>query len=542
MEDLRSESEQVVGSKASNLAKVLSTGVRVPSTLVIPSGEVSRVLNESGLRHRVFELSRALMSGGSAEDLLEMERDLKSRFLSLRLPGGMLEEAIASVRGRIRGFLIVRPSPFSSEFSDGDLKGRMPARYCGLSAEELRDAILKVLSESFNLRAVARMLDLGAYPEDVSLALILQEAVVPRSSGVAVCCPAGRSEVLVRSTWGLMDGSSADKFRIGIDLGELMESEINEKRTKFLSTERGLVEVDVDSGSWVMPSLSKEEVRSIASTSLDLSLVFGTPTVVEWMIEEVSGSTFVIQAYKESGKPKIKSLERKVVEILESRASKVVEKVPVQEKPLHRVVDERSYELPLTASRIYIRGSDYLDLADGLLIAKKQAMNIENCDRMILVIEGDEDIDEELLKKCVGSYLVIKPRDISSAREIGSKILSIAPNVKLILYAWDLRSLILSAGVSGTFSGILVPIEVLSEIGWDALRGILRVLRGSFDPILVDLDGSLPLIDFISLLLIAGASGFVLNSNTALKQAQLILRAERRILLDWVKLKLSEGK
>ncbi|MCS7102938.1 MAG: PEP/pyruvate-binding domain-containing protein, partial [Candidatus Korarchaeum sp.] len=357
LEDLRPESEQLVGSKALNLAKVLSAGVKIPNTLVIPSGEISKILNDSGLRHMIFELSRALVSESSTKDLLEMERDLKSQFLSLKLPDSFLKEVTAAVKGKISGFLIVRPSPFSPGLSDGDLKGRMPARYCGLNEEEIQGAILKVLSESFNLRAIARMLDLAAYPEDVSLALILQESVIPRSSGVSVCYPAGRSEILVKSTWGLMNGAPTDKFRIGIDLSDLIESEIYEKKSKILPTERDPIEVSVDSDLWLMPSLSKEEVKSIASISLDLSLIFGTPTVVEWMIEEGSGSLFVIQAYKESGKPKIKALERRVVDLIESRATEVVvKKARTETKPPAKVSIDKLTEFPLLASRIYIRG------------------------------------------------------------------------------------------------------------------------------------------------------------------------------------------
>ncbi|MEM3537049.1 MAG: PEP/pyruvate-binding domain-containing protein [Candidatus Korarchaeum sp.] len=543
LEDLSGESEQIVGSKAWNLARVLSSGVRVPRTLVIPSEEISKILNDSGLRHAIFELSRILLSGNLTEDLLEMEKDLKSQFLSLKLPDDLVKEVVASVKGRMSGFLIIRPSTFSPGISDGDLKGRMPSFYCGLDEEEIERALLKVLSESFNLKAMARILDLGVYPEDVSLALMLQEAVVPRSSGVAVCCPAGRSEILVKSTWGSMNGAPTDKFRMGIDLGDLIESEINEKKIKLLPTESGLIEVSIDSDLWLMPSLSKEEVKEVASISLDLSLTFGTPTVVEWMIREGSSSLLVIQAYRESGKPRMKALERKLVNLIESRAAGVaVEKVQAQTKPPVKIITEEEAVFPPLASRVYTRGLSYSDLVDGFLITKEQTRGIESCDRVILMIDGTEDIGEEFLRKCRSRSLVIRSGDLSKAEEIGRRILSIIPSGMLILYADDLRYLVSPRRISSIFSGLLVPIEILSEIEGEILGDLLRTMRRTFEWVGVDLKETLPSIDLICTLLRTGIHDFVLSDHIASKQAQLILRAERRILLDLVRFKLDQGE
>ncbi|RDD53202.1 MAG: hypothetical protein BA066_05710 [Candidatus Korarchaeota archaeon NZ13-K] len=536
------EPESIVGSKAWNLAKVISAGMRVPETLIIPSTEISRILSDSGIRHIIFELARELASGSSRESLIEMEKNLKSRILSLGIPDALVREVASAVEGRISGFLIARPSPFSPGISDGDLKGRMPVWYCGPNEEEIRKALLKVLSDSFNLRAVARVLDLGAYPEDLSLALMLQQAVIPRSSGVSICCPAGRSEILVRSTWGLIDGSPTDRFKMSLDLRDLTESEVNEKKVKLLPTERGLVEVGVDSDLWLMPSLSKEEMVRVAGLPLDLSLIFGTPTVVEWMIEEGSDSIFVIQAYKDSGKPKVKALERKVMVLLESR-------VPGQAPPERTQAPERVpasagvsgvAHLPLPASRVYIRGRS-LELADGSVITQAQA-GMQGCDRSLIVIEEAEDIREEILAKCRGSYLVLRSEDLASAEERGRRILSAAPDARLILHARDLRFLMIPRRVSSTFPGILIPIEILSGMDEEMLEHLLRRVREIFKWVFVDLQESLPPVDLICSLLRVGIRDFILNDELAPKQAQLILRAEGRILLDLAGIVLREGE
>ncbi|MCS7103494.1 MAG: hypothetical protein NZ992_06405, partial [Candidatus Korarchaeum sp.] len=148
---------------------------------------------------------------------------------------------------------------------------------------------------------------------------------------------------------------------------------------------------------------------------------------------------------------------------------------------------------------------------------------------------------EDFLRKCRSSSLVVKPKDLSSAEEVGRRILSITSSVRLILYVCDLRFLILSTGISNIFSGILVPIEVISGIGEEVLRDILRILKKVFRWVWVDLQEALPSVDLICTLMKAGIRDFMLGDDTTFKQAQLILRAERRVLLDIAISKLNEG-
>lgn len=537
-------SEPIGGSKAWNLSKVLSSGARIPKTLVIPSTEISGIMIDSGVRHDVFELSRSLIAWELDENLLRKESLLKSKILSLRFPEGLIRELMSRLRTGVSDLLIVRPSPFYPELSEGDLKGRMQVWYCKLDEKELQRALLKVLSESFNLRTIARLIDLGVYPEDLSLALIVQEAIIPRSSGVALCYPAGRSEVLIKSTWGSIDGVPVDKFRIGIDLGELIESEINEKKTKLVPTDHGLKEVEVESDLWIMPSLSKDEVREIASVSLDLSLIFGIPTAVEWMIQEGTNLMYVIQAYRESGKPKMKALEKKIIDLIERRiaerpAAKEVVEVPSRDIgiPLKVKFNE---EFPLLGSRIYMRKLAKLISFDGSLLRQEEVKkDPESCGNSMLLIEESEELDGEILRKC--SKIVVRSRDIVSAVEIAEKVSSLAPGAELVIYSYDLSSSVLNNRISDLYGGILIPLTALSGADLGTLGQLLRIIRSKFRSIGVDLLDELPDVDIISSLIKIGIDYFVLSEDLALNQAKIISRAEKRILLDFIKSKMSGG-
>ncbi len=520
---LRSEEE--VGSKAWNLAKVLSEGLKIPETFLIPSTEVSKMLME-GLRHEIFKLSRSLISE-DWKDLLEMERELKSSLSSVQIPEELIEEIMRAIGGRIRDLAIVRPSPFFQGISEGDLKGRMSVWYFKPERKEILRAIQKVLSESFNLRTLARIYDLGSYPEDLSLALMIQEAIVPRSSGVAVCCPARRNEIVIRSTWGSFDERPSDKFRVGMDLEEIIESEINEKKTKLLPTDKGLKEFEVETDLWLMPSISREEVMRIASISLDLSPIFGTPNVIEWIIQEGTNDVFIIQAYKESERPKIKSLEKKVIDMIQSKAVEVV--VERRKQQIPQVIKEM--ELPPIGSRIYLFGPSMAFGVDGFVLTQEHVMRGEvDCSNVILLIDESEELREGVIERCNIQSIILRPSNIASAIEVAKRIIASNPGMRLILYLRDLGAIFLP-GISEVFSGAVVPIDIIN----DKIFGkFLRILKDDFRSIMIDLGESLPPVDLLSSLIKLGAD-FILSESRASHQARLIWRAEARVLLEYAK-------
>jgi pyruvate,water dikinase len=527
LRDVPLRSEEEVGSKAWNLAKVLSEGLRVPVTFLIPSTEVSRMLME-GLRHKIFELSRSLLS----EDwnyLFEMERELKSSLSTVQVPEELLEELMRAIDGSIRDIAIIRPSPFSQGISEGDLKGRISVWYFRPERKELLRAIQRVLSESFNLRMLARIHDLGLYPEDLSLALMIQEVIVARSSGVAVCCPARRNEIVIKSTWGSFDERPSDRFRVGIDLGEVIESEINEKKTKLLPTDKGLKEFDVEADLWLMPSISKEEVMRIASISLSLSRIFGTPNVIEWIIQEGTNDIFIIQAYKESEKPKIKSLERKVIDMIQSRAVEVAT-IDRRKQQIPQVIKEM--ELPPIGSRVYLFGHNQIFGADGSVLTQEHVMKGEiDCSRAVLLIDESETLREEVLERCKSLSIILRPSNISSTIEVAKRIMSYNPSIKLILYLKELGMAFLP-GISEIFKGVVVPIDIISD--GRIFEGFLRILKDNFKSIIIDLGESLPSVDLLSSLIKIGAD-FILSEGRAIHQARLISRAESRVFLEYVR-------
>ncbi len=530
-----------VGFKAMNLSKVKEAEVSIPFTIIIPSEDISDFLLEYGIRHKVFRLSRALLDEEDLNKVLELERDLRSSILSLSVPEELVSEVLDSIAGNIGKIVIARPSPYASELRDGDLKGRMSVWYDEPTREGIMRSVQQVISRAFSLRSMARLLDLGIYPEDMNLAIMLQEVIFPRSSGLAICCPARRkNEILVESTWGAMDSMPKDKFRISIDLMDIVESELSEKKVKLAPSPQGPREVEVPRDLWVEPSLRGEEARSIAEISSNLSLILGTPTLMEWIIQEGSNSFFVIQAHRESERPPTKVIEKRVMKMLEEMSS--YRELP-EKLEAHKEIAESAMEIPKIrpiASKIFVKLKKMheIESVDGYLLdidnLKEELMEEDKTYLALVHPNWEEKISVSGKKGELKILLEIN--DLNNARENVLQLYSLFPSFDLLVYLKDASSVLLSESLSEFFDGAVLDIGRISEFGGrNAIKASLSFSSNYFDYIIADLTNAKIQVDLIENLIDGRIDGFCVDEERLSELLDEVSKAEMRYLLRKVR-------
>ncbi|MCD6348916.1 MAG: hypothetical protein J7L91_04750 [Candidatus Korarchaeota archaeon] len=543
LEDVPKHSEVDVGLKAWNLSKVKRSGVNVPFTAVMPSEEISDLISYSGIRHKIFRLSRALIEAEDPEEIWKLDKDLRLSILSLEIPDDLLDEIMDFITGNIEKIMVARPSPYAPGLVDGDLKGRMSVWYDEPTKRGLRGALRHILSSAFSLRSIARLLDLGIYPEDLNLAVILQSVVLPRSSGIAICCPARRrNEILVESTWGAMDSVPKDRFRISIDLMEIMESELSEKKIKLIPTPQGLKEVDIPHHLWMEPSLKVNEVENIAKVSSDLSLILGTPTLVEWIVQDSTDSLFVIQAHKEPERPPIKALEKKVMKWLDERRrsqKEMSKEVEIRPKEVRRISEAREmapmkYHV-FIASKIFVRSSSG-DGVDGYLMDVEDLEGIMPDEGKVYLVFVPPDLESIKLPDLgPETKLVVRVSDLEMVKELAVKLSSLFPFSDFIAYISDTTSVLLSESLSEIFEGAILDIGSLRKLGEEVLRASVSVVTKHFNYVLADISGANLSVDIVEELLEEGVDGFCVDEESLDDQLAVIGRAEMRYLLRKVR-------
>lgn len=529
LEDIPKHNEMEVGLKAWNLSRVRAAGIDVPFTLIVPSDVISEILSKSGVRHDVFKLSRLIKGLEDPEEALMAEKEIRSKINSLSLSEELIDEMMSSMVGNFGRMIIARPSPYASELADGDMKGRMGVWYDEPTKRGIVRSIQRVLGGAFSLRALARMMDLGIYPEDLDLAIIIQRAILPRSSGIAICCPARRrNEVLIESTWGAMDGVLKDRFRINIDLMEVVESELSEKKTMLIPSPQGIREMEVPNHLWIEPSIRGSEIEEISRVSSDLSLIFGTPTLVEWIIQEGNDSLYVIQAHKESERPPVKALERKVLNWLSVRkeVKGLSEEAGFKGGEGMAVTTAQEAGLtvfPIVGSKIYLRSGKPVGFVDGLVISPEDLHGIEEGEYLLL-ISGKSVVESEVQGEGI-IRVAVDAESIEEAKERIPYLTSLFPESDFLIYLRKPDMVLRSGELSSLYDGAIIPIDL------KGFEKVLLVVASAFDYFMVDLGNSKPPVDMIVDAMNAGVYGFLLNEETLSHQLAIISRAEMRYLL-----------
>jgi len=544
LDDVPKHTEMEVGLKAWNLSKVKATGAKVPFTVIIPSDVISQLMSGSGIRHDIFKLSRIVMDSDSPGKAFELEKEIRSKINSLPIPEDLLDGIMDSIAGNVEKMIVARPSPYASELVDGDLKGRMGVWYDEPTKKGIVRSIQRVLSGSFSLKAIARMMDLGVYPEDLDLAIMIQKVIFPRSSGIAICCPSRRrNEILVESTWGSMNGVPKDRFRISMDLMEVVESELSEKKIKLVPSPQGIREVEVPHHLWMEPSVSGGEIEEIARTSSDLSLILGTPTLMEWIIQEGTDVLFVIQAHKEPERPPVKPLERKIMnwleerrevrEIKEEKLREVVKEVEIPTRPEKVTLREVEVsQVALVASKIYIRYPVELPrgLVDGSIVEVDELSRVGPGDHIVILRDPSNVGDLGEVK------VLVEADNPKEAKEKLSSIAASSPSSKFLIYLGKAELVLMSDELSDIYDGAVLPVNLE---GFSASLSI----ASRFDHLMVDLKEEVPSVDLIRKALSAGVEGFLLGVESVEEQVRVIHRAEMRHLLEklrYLELLLSE--
>ncbi len=550
LEDVPKHSESDVGLKALNLSKVFLSEVRVPFTVIIPSYEIGELLSTKGIRHNIFRLARRIQE---SEDLRELEGEMKalrSEISSLKMSDGLISDIMEFITGKIEKVMISRPSPYAAGLADGDLKGRTSVWYDEPTKRGVSRSIQNVIQGIFSLRTLARLLDLGVYPEDLELAIMIQRAIFPRSSGVAIYCPARRkNEILIESSWGIFrEDSPKDRFRVNVETMESIESELSEKKTRIVPSNQGVREEEVPHHIWMEPSLTKDEVRRVAEISHELSLIFGTPTVVEWIVQEGTNEIFVIQSYKEPERPPVKALEKKVLEFLR-KDRKPIARPAVVETVERRIIETKPSELSrislLTASKIYasLETPIRLNGIDGYLFPLKSLKEVERDREYLLMLQAVEETDLEKVSDLpVNCSLVVKAEEFEDIEGTTRFLSSKFPYTDLIVYLDSSRSVLLSERLSEVFDGAILGIRGLQEEDSSMIPTSIELVSKYFEWFIADLSGADISLDLIEYLVQKGADGFCFEIERLDYAINIVRRAEIRVILKSIRTLLDIGR
>ncbi len=316
--DITLADRTMVGGKGGSLGELTRTGIAVPPGFVITTRGFELVLaeleKESPIRSRVEALTLHDLKG-----IRLLSEELRVRIKGTPLPPDVCADIVA-VHAELCGPdlqspVAVRSSATAEDSEEASFAGLQDTYLWVKGSEAVLEYVRSCWASLYSVPSISYRLKDRIRENGIAIAVVVQKMVDARSAGVMFTrspLTGDRSVITIESTWGLGSAVVAgevtpDRFAIGKITGQISVREISDKRVQHLPEENGGIKhIETPEELRRTPSISDDEIKSLAEIGRKVERHYGRPQDIEWAID-LQGKIFLLQSRPEtvwSGKEK----------------------------------------------------------------------------------------------------------------------------------------------------------------------------------------------------------------------------------------------
>lgn len=292
-----------VGGKGASLARMVAAGLPVPPGFHITTAAYRRFVAENSLQEKIL----AALADASIEHPATLE-DASKQIGKLFEEGGMPEAIAEAIRRAYAEFgtgdlpVAVRSSATAEDLPEMSFAGQQETYLNMRGAAMVLDAVKRCWASLWTARAIGYRLRNAIAPQDVSLAVVVQELVDAESSGVlfTVNPLTGRNEqAMIDATWGLGEALvgglvTPDSIVVDKASGAIISQEVSDKAVMTVRTPEGTHEEPVPEQRRTMPVLDAAQATALTRLGERIEQLYGQPMDIEWAQRE--SHVFIVQA------------------------------------------------------------------------------------------------------------------------------------------------------------------------------------------------------------------------------------------------------
>jgi pyruvate,water dikinase len=291
-----------VGGKGASLARMAAAGLPVPPGFHITTDAYNRYVEENHLRDGIL----AAVAQAQAGDPATLERasdQIQALIARGTIPGDIAE----MIR---RGYeelgadipVAVRSSATAEDLPDMSFAGQLETYLNMRGGDEVIEAVKRCWASLWTGRAIGYRQRQEIRPEDVSIAVVVQQLVAAEAAGVLFTVnpiTGARDELMINAAWGLGEAIvsgrvTPDTIVISKQTGAIRSQEIASKDVMTVRLESGTREEPVPEGKRKQAALTPGEAAELAQWGVKIEQFYGQPMDVEWAMRE--GRIFLLQA------------------------------------------------------------------------------------------------------------------------------------------------------------------------------------------------------------------------------------------------------
>ncbi|MDN5724663.1 MAG: phosphoenolpyruvate synthase [Propionibacteriales bacterium] len=287
-----------VGGKAANLGELSTAGLPVPPGFVLSTSAYLDFLALQGIAGQVLELARAAQPDDPAGNEAIADR-IASLINNTPVPADVAAEVTAARQALGADRVAVRSSATAEDLAGASFAGQQETYLNIAGDDDLLDAVRQCWASLWTARAVTYRLRQQIPPEDVALAVVVQQMVDADAAGVMFTAnPATgrRHETAISAAWGLGESVvsgqvDTDELVVDTSTHAVMTRATADKLIMVVPTDAGTETVPVPEPSRRAAVLTDAQAIVLAAWGARISEHYGTPQDVEWALD---GTMFMI--------------------------------------------------------------------------------------------------------------------------------------------------------------------------------------------------------------------------------------------------------
>lgn len=287
-----------VGGKGASLARLAGAGLPVPPGFHITTRAYRDFVAADGLAEQIT----VALGGLDPDDLAAVARAAAA--IAAAFAGRELPAATANAIGEAyQGMPVaVRSSATAEDLPELSFAGQHDT-FLNITGEDaVLDAVKRCWASLWTARAIGYRARNGIAPDEVALAVVVQQQVPADAAGVLFTAnplTGARGELVINAGWGLGESVvggqvTPDTYVLASGTGEELLREVNDKTVRTVGDTTGTREEPVPAELRHEPVLDKESAAELAGLGERIQKLYGVPMDVEWAIH--NGQFAILQA------------------------------------------------------------------------------------------------------------------------------------------------------------------------------------------------------------------------------------------------------
>jgi pyruvate,water dikinase len=292
----------LAGGKGANLNAMLLADLPVPPGFVVLTTAYQQYVADNALAGAIAE-QWARCDPARPDTFEAASQTLRAAFLA-PAPAGEIAGAIAASYAQLGrdAAVAVRSSATAEDLPEASFAGQQDT-YLNVRGERaVLLAVQKCWASLWTARAMAYRLRQGIQPEDVSLAVVVQQMVPATTSGVLFTAnpvSGDREEIVINATWGLGEALvsghvTPDNLVVDKATAAVKQTILGDKLVMTAATAEGTAEIATAPELRSRQAVDAAQVAELVRLGHALEKHFGRPQDVEWAIAD--GKIVLLQA------------------------------------------------------------------------------------------------------------------------------------------------------------------------------------------------------------------------------------------------------